>query len=118
MTLSGRGHTVDTCQNGRQGLEVISGGEYDLALLDLRLPDFNGIEILRIAKRDSPETYVIVMTGYSTIQNAVKAMKVGAFDYLAKPFSDDELIIAVDRALGNKCLKAENLTIRRRLSER
>ena len=63
-----------------------------------------------------PEVYIIVMTGYSSVQNAVEAMKLGAFDYLAKPFSDDELSIAVKKAVENRRLKEENLSLRQQLS--
>jgi two-component system NtrC family response regulator len=77
----------------------------------------DGMEILRIVKNDKPEAYIIIMTGYSTVKNAVAAMKLGAFDYLAKPFSDDELIIAVEKAIENKHLKEENLSLRKQLFE-
>ena len=93
-------------------------GAYDLALLDMRLPDINGMEVLRKVKNEIPRLYVIVMTGYSSVKNAVDVMKLGAFDYISKPFTDDELLIAVQRALENKRLKEENLALRNQLSER
>jgi DNA-binding NtrC family response regulator len=89
-----------------------------LALLDLKLPDMNGMEILQIVGNDKPEVYIIVMTGYATVKTAVEALKLGAFDYLTKPFSDDELTIAVEKAIEHKRLKEENLSLRTQLFEK
>jgi len=110
-------YSVDTCYTGQEGLDTLLKGKYDLALLDMKLPDMDGMEILRIVRQDKPGVYVIVMTGYSTVNNAVQAMKLGAFDYLAKPFTDDELIMAVEKAIENKRLKEENLALRKQLFE-
>ncbi len=118
VALSDKGHSVDICMNGKDGLETILKGTYDLALLDMKLPDMDGMDILRTVEREKLGVYVIVMTGYSTVQNAVEAMKLGAFDYLAKPFSDDELVLAVERAMEKKRLVEENLALRQQLSER
>ena len=118
LPLADRGFVVDTCQSGTKGLEMLLGGEYDLALLDMKLPDMNGMEILRHVKNEKPGIYIIVMTGYSSVENAVDAMKLGAFDYIAKPFTDDELLISVQRAVETKRLKEENLALRHQLSER
>ncbi|MBW2705225.1 MAG: sigma-54-dependent Fis family transcriptional regulator, partial [Deltaproteobacteria bacterium] len=84
----------------------------------MKLPDMNGMEILRHVKNEKPGIYIIVMTGYSSVENAVDAMKIGAFDYIAKPFTDDELLISVQRAVETKRLKEENLALRHQLSER
>jgi len=118
LSLSDKGLVVDTCLSGANGLELLLKGEYDLALLDMKLPDIYGMEILRRVKKEKPGVYVIVMTGYSSVQNAVEAMKLGAFDYLAKPFTDDELWISVQKAVANKRLKEENLALRHQLCER
>ena len=118
LSLADRGFVVDTCQSGTKGLEMLLGAEYDLALLDMKLPDMNGMEILRHVKNEKPGIYIIVMTGYSSVENAVDAMKLGAFDYIAKPFTDDELLISVQRAVETKRLKEENLALRHQLSER
>jgi DNA-binding NtrC family response regulator len=117
FVLSEIGYLVDACLTGREGLDMLLINNYDLALLDLKLPDMDGMEILRIVKNDKPDVYIMIMTGYSTVKNAVEAMKLGAFDYLAKPFSDDELIFAVEKAIENKRLKEENLSLRKQLFE-
>ena len=119
MVLSEKGHAVDICMTGRAGLDAIFGGTYDVTLLDMKLPDMDGMDILRTLKREKPGEYIIiVMTGYSTVQNAVEAMKLGAFDYLAKPFSDDELVLAVERAVEKKRLVQENISLRKELFDR
>jgi len=118
MALSDESYSVDICINGRTGLDAILKGQYDLVLLDLKLPDMGGMEILSTVRKEKPGVYIIVMTGYSSVQNAVEAMKLGAFDYLTKPFSDDELSIAVEKAVKNKRLKEENLSLRQQLTER
>ncbi|MCJ7687516.1 MAG: response regulator, partial [Desulfobacteraceae bacterium] len=118
VVLSDQGHSVDFCINGKTGLESIRKGRFDLVLLDMKLPDMGGMEILRSVRKEMPGVYVIVMTGYSTVQNAVEAMKLGAVDYLDKPFSDDELVLAVKRALENKRLGEENILLRGQLLDR
>ena len=118
MALSEKGHSVDISMTGRAGIEAIRKGTYDLVLLDMKLTDMDGMDVLRILRSKTPNVYVIVMTGYSSVQNAVEAMKLGAFDYLTKPFPDDELVLAVDRAIEKKRLVEENLALRQQLSER
>ncbi len=110
-------YTVDACMTGKEGLDMLFEGQYDLVLLDMKLPDTDGMEVLRIIDQDKAGVYVIVMTGYSTVKNAVQAMKSGAFDYLAKPFTDDELLLAVEKAIEHKRLKEENLALRNQLFE-
>jgi DNA-binding NtrC family response regulator len=118
MILSKRGHSVDVCMTGRAGLDAALSGDYEVILLDMKLPDMDGMEILRTLHRDKPGEYILVMTGYSTVQNAVEAMKMGALDYLAKPFSDDELVLAVERTAEKKRLAEENLILRKELLDR
>jgi DNA-binding NtrC family response regulator len=108
-----------TCRmNGASGLESSREGRFDVILLDMKLPDVDGMEILRILRRECPTVRVIIMTGYSTVQNAVEAMKLGAIDYLTKPFTDDALLEAVERALEKKRLVEKNLSLRKGLADR
>lgn len=115
LVLSEKGHTVDICKTGHSGMEAIRQGGYELILLDLKLPDTDGMDLLKRVHTEGYRLAVIVMTGYSTVQNAVAAMKLGACDYLSKPFSDDHLILSVQKALAGKRLTEENLALRKQL---
>jgi len=97
MVLSEKGHAVTSITNGKDGLSALRQGAYDILLLDMKLPDIDGMEILRVVQEERPGLCTIVMTGYSSISNAVEAMKKGADDYLAKPFTDDELIATLEK---------------------
>ena len=97
LILTEKGHSVDRCLTGKSGLLAIEGGTYNLILLDMKLPDIDGMEILKSVREKGSGPVVIVMTGYSTMSNALQAMKLGAADYLAKPFTDDELVEAVEK---------------------
>ena len=101
-TLSPEGYDVRLAKNGAEGLKMASEERFDLVLTDLKMPDMDGIEVLRIIKEQWPETAVIIVTGYQTVDTAVKAIKLGAYDYIEKPFTPDALITAVKEALTNK----------------
>lgn len=101
-TLSPEGYEVRLAKNGAEGLQMASEERFDLVLTDLKMPDMDGIEVLRIIKEQWPETAVIIVTGYQTVDTAVKAIKLGAYDYIEKPFTPDVLITAVREALTNK----------------
>ena len=101
LVLSEKGHAVDSCLTGRDGLRAIERGAHNIILLDMKLPDIDGTEILKTVRGKTPAPCVIVMTGYSTMSNALQAMKLGAADYLAKPFTDDELITAIEKSCAD-----------------
>lgn len=95
-----KNYHLSVANSGREAREAISTGLFDLALVDLKLPDANGIELLKEIKAAHPRCEVIIMTGYSTVKSAVEAIKIGAYDYLDKPFSElDELEATIERAL-------------------
>ena len=102
LVLGEKGHGVDRCLTGQAGLLAIERNPYDLILLDMKLPDIDGTEILKTVRQKTPAPCVIVMTGYSTMSNALQAMKLGAADYLAKPFTDDELLTAVEKSCAHQ----------------
>ena len=101
-TLSPEGYEVRLAKNGVEGLKMASEERFDLVLTDLKMPDMDGIEVLRIIKEKWPETAVIIVTGYQTVDTAVKAIKLGAYDYIEKPFTPDSLISAVAEAMANR----------------
>jgi len=102
LVLAEKGHGVDHCLSGKGGLLAIERGTYDVVLLDMKLPDIDGTEVLKAVREKTPAPRVIVMTGYSTMSNAINAMKLGAADYLSKPFTDDELIEAIEKSCANR----------------
>ena len=95
-------HEVQSVENGQRGLAALAEGGVDLALVDLMLPDTSGMDILRQAPDSFPDVPIIMITGYSTIKSAVEAIKAGAFDYVAKPFTPEELAAAVEKALRQR----------------
>ena len=97
--LSQKGYQVIPCHSGREALEVVRGRETDLILLDNKLPDRNGLEILKEIKRDHPKVSVIIMTAFGTTETAIEAMRFGAFDYILKPFELDEISELVAKGL-------------------
>jgi two-component system, NtrC family, response regulator HydG len=107
MMLRGAGYEVDEASDGSQGADMGGRGAYDVVLTDLRMGGFDGIGVLRAVKESHAMTEVIVMTAYGTIESAVEAMRLGAFDYIQKPFTEQELLVKVERANHNRRLANE-----------
>jgi two-component system response regulator AtoC len=113
--LRAAGYEVMSFSTGTAGLNAINNASCDVVITDVRLPDMDGFDIVReITRRGGIQ--VVVMTAYGTIKDAVEAMKLGAFDYLTKPFSLDEFLMLVERALELKRLKEENIRLRKDLN--
>jgi DNA-binding NtrC family response regulator len=98
-TLTRRGFTVEEAFSGNDALNRILTRMYDLVLLDMKMPDANGLELLPIIKKHRPLLPVVMVTGYASIDNAVEAIQRGANDYMAKPFTPDELCTTATRAI-------------------
>ncbi|AKF06430.1 sigma-54-dependent transcriptional regulator [Sandaracinus amylolyticus] len=107
LMLRGAGHDVSEAADGEEACEVVQTDTYDLVLTDLKMGGRDGIEVLRHVKEVSHLTEVIVMTAYGTIESAVEAMRIGAYDYIQKPFSEEELLVKVDRAVEKRTLAGE-----------
>ena len=97
--LKDENYEVDVFLSGREGLNQAIEKEYDIVLTDIRMPDIGGMRVLRDIKRAKPSLPVVIITGYASVKSAVQAMKLGAADYLEKPFTPDQLLKAVDSAL-------------------
>jgi len=97
-TLTSEGYEVKSTASGKEGLELLEREPFALVLLDLKMPDMDGIEVLKKIKNKWPETNVVMITGYSTVDTAVKTLKLGAFNYIEKPFTPDALVNAVKEA--------------------
>jgi two-component system NtrC family response regulator len=106
--LGGEGYEVLTSPGGQEALKVAAGADLDLVLTDMRMPKMNGIELLGELKRLYPDLPVIMMTAYGTVEKAVAAMKTGAFDYILKPFKNEELLVTIARALEHHRLIQQN----------
>lgn len=115
--LSDQGHKVDIAGNGSAGLKKIQKSNFDIVITDLKIPDVDGIELLRKVKELSSDTIVIVITGYGTVENAVEAMKLGAYDYITKPFDTEHLRMVVWKALKQISLTNENRYLKQRIKE-
>ncbi|MEE8577012.1 MAG: sigma-54 dependent transcriptional regulator, partial [candidate division Zixibacteria bacterium] len=111
-TLMEEGYRVDAAEDGKKALDLVGNKSYDLVLTDLRMPRLDGMELLSGIKKLDSDTAVIVMTAYGTIENAVDAMKKGAFDFITKPLDTEHLCVLVGRALENRRLVAENTLLR------
>jgi DNA-binding NtrC family response regulator len=118
LILIEEGYDVDTAMNGSEAIEKLFEQNYDLVLLDIRLPDISGIDILKQINEQRLDCFVIIMTGHGTVENAVDAMKNGAFDYITKPFDDKEIIKSTAKALENRTLARENEMLKKQLYDR
>ncbi len=114
--LEDAGHRVETANDGGAGARRLEAGVVDLVICDVRLPEIDGLTLLRRIRKDSPTTNVILMTGYSEVSQAVAALKEGAYDYLTKPFDVDELLLQVQRIDEVRRLQSELENIRGELS--
>ncbi len=112
------GFTTYVAENADHAFRVIETASIDVLLLDLRLPGPGGLEILRDVKRRRPETVVVVITGYATVQSAVQAMKHGAYDYVTKPFNLEELRLLLERVVGHLQLTSENRLLREQIKSK
>src|SRR5574340_884097 len=113
--LKGAGYEVLSFETGAAALAVCRNTSFGLAITDIRLPDMDGFDIVREITRQN-DVPVIMMTAYGTIKDAVEAMKLGAFDYITKPFALDEFLLLVARALDIKKLREENVRLKKDLS--
>ncbi len=116
--LTGDEFQVEAVQDGREALRKIEENPYDVMILDIMMPNMDGLEVLRRVKETHPNVDVIMITGLSQIDTAVQAMKLGAFDYISKPFEPDELKLVVQRALERRRLLQENLSLKSEVSSK
>ncbi|MGG5254257.1 sigma-54-dependent transcriptional regulator [Neobacillus sp. SM06] len=111
--LKRKGYNVDYSLTAEDALPLLKKHYYDVAIYDIRLPKMDGITLLKETKSIQPDVQVLILTGHGTIETAIEAMKVGAFDYLAKPYNLSELELTITKALENKMLKEKNESMRK-----
>ena len=112
------GYAVDTAPDGAQAIEMLAVNRYNVVLTDVNMPRTNGLELLRKIRNHYPDVVVLVITGYGTIENAVEAVKMGAFEYLTKPIIDDEIRVTIQKALKQQTLLSENYLLKQQLGMR
>ncbi len=116
--LEEEGYEVETALSGKEAFEKMKAHPYDIVITDLKMPGIGGMEILKTFRKDYPDSIIIMITGFSTVETAVEAMKLGAFDYIPKPFTPDEVSIVVKKAIEKKSLMLENIYLRQELQEK
>jgi len=117
MILNEAGYEVNLAGTGALAMKAFNEKRYDLLVADLRLPDIDGMEVIKQVKSHKPDTEVVVITGYGTTATAVEAMKIGVHDFLPKPFTDDQIKSAINEALITQASKAEDNTVKRAETE-
>ncbi|HID40300.1 MAG TPA: response regulator, partial [Calditrichaeota bacterium] len=116
--LKRRDYSVLTANSGSEGMAIIREGNIDLVFTDFRMPDMNGLEVVKAANDFNPELPVVVVTAFSDTEDAVKVMKEGAFDYLSKPVNLDELEALVKKAKEHNYLVSENRLLKEQIKEK
>ncbi|HEX3036411.1 MAG TPA: sigma-54 dependent transcriptional regulator [Thermodesulfobacteriota bacterium] len=115
IMLQKEGYVVETAPDGLNAIEKIENTLFDLCIADIQMPKMNGIELLRRIGEKSPETTVIMITAFASYETAIEAMKLGAYDYITKPFKIDEIKLVIKKALDKKRLERENIRLRKEL---
>lgn len=113
-----KGFNVVSVTSGMEAIEKVKTGSFNIAFVDMKMPGLDGLEVLRAMKRIDPETAVVIMTAYATIETAIEAMKEGAYEYMIKPFSLDVVELIVKKIVKYQELVAENILLRKRLEEK
>ncbi|MHC4480986.1 MAG: sigma-54-dependent transcriptional regulator [Planctomycetota bacterium] len=116
--LEEQGFAVTTTADGREAIEQIRQNSFEIALVDIRMPEVDGMEVLARAREESPETQIVIITAFGSVEAAVEAMKMGASDYVTKPFVFDDILMRIERLLDLRRLTDENTMLRGELEER
>src|ERR1700690_762878 len=116
--LTLEGYDVELAQNAAEGERKLESRAYDLVLLDLMMPDKSGMEVLRDVRERDRHTPIFMITAYGTVEAAVKAVKLGAEDYLTKPWDNDKLLLEINRVIAGQRLADENTQLKRALKQR
>src|SRR4026208_1968304 len=117
LRLTQAGYDLKAAENGRTGLDLLKTGIFDVALIDIHLPDMTGIEILDAVKRYDPDIDAVMMTGFPEVETAIQALRLGAYDYLIKPLEWHSLHHSLKRIAERRYLQSEVTSLRTRLAE-
>ena len=116
--LEKKGYKIFSASSGTEGINTIHNNLIDIVLSDYKMPDKTGLEVLEEVRNINPEISFVILTAYGTIENAVKAMRLGAFDYISKPVDLDELDLMIERIIEHKNLKSEIQILKNQLKEK
>src|SRR5881397_3297234 len=116
IMLKRAGYGVSTASDGEEAIAHIDKELFDLVITDLKMPKAGGLDVLRAVKESSPESVVLIITAFASAESAVEAMKLGAYDYLTKPFQVDEVQLIIRNALEKRRLSTENILLKREMA--
>ncbi len=116
--LEEEGYEVESALSGAEAFRKMKENPFDIVITDLKMPGIDGMEVLRTFRKEYPDSIIIMITGFSTVETAVEAMKLGAFDYIPKPFTPDEVSVIVKKAIERRDLLLENIYLRQELQEK
>jgi DNA-binding NtrC family response regulator len=116
--LKAKYYSTFTASNGTEAAELLKDRDYSIVISDLKMPGMSGLDLLEVVKKDYPHILFIILTGYGTVETAIKAMKMGVYDYLSKPVNIEELLILIEKALRYLEVMEENKELRERLDNR
>ncbi|MBM4340298.1 MAG: sigma-54-dependent Fis family transcriptional regulator [Deltaproteobacteria bacterium] len=117
VILRKEGYEVEGAANGEEGLGKVSGAEFDHVLCDIRMPQMDGLEFLQAAKKAGTDVPIIMMSAFGTVDTAIEAMKLGAYDYISKPFKPDEIVLTLKKAEERERLRKENELLRKEVKK-
>ena len=116
--LEEEGYEVEIALSGQEAFVKMKESPFEIVITDLKMPAIDGMDVLKHVRKEYPDTIVIMITGFSTVETAVEAMKLGAFDYIPKPFTPDEVSVVVKKAVEKRSLQIENIYLRQELQEK
>jgi DNA-binding NtrC family response regulator len=116
--LKKMGYEVDVANSGGEGLKAYKKGSYDIVLTDIQMPDISGIQVLQEIRKQNKEVVIILITAYGSVENALEACRMGADDYITKPFGQEQLLFVIEKAVRLRKLQTENRNLREELSQK
>ncbi|MBC2705392.1 response regulator, partial [Desulfobacula sp.] len=116
--LKDEGFEVFSAQNGKEAFDIVLGTDLDLVVTDMQMPVMDGLELIKAVKSHNKDLPIIMITAYGEVEKAVKAMQAGAFNYLTKPFENDELVVSIKKAIEHYLLAKENKRLRNEVQTR
>ena len=118
LVLKEEGYEVQTATDGKQAMELLQNSDFDIMITDLKMPEVDGIQLTKHCLQIYPQTSVIIITAYGSLETAIEALRLGAYDYILKPFEFDDVLIKVQNLIKHKELILENQALRREIHAR